>query len=551
MRAEGTVERRAFTFKRCLGRGGFGEVYLATMTSSGGVTSDVAVKVLLQDLDVRSQAVQRLRDEGKLLGALNHPAILRVHDIVLLEQRVALVTEFVDGADLSQIFKTREELPTRALVEIVGRVADALHAAWTSPSPRGGELHLVHRDIKPQNIRLGKHGDVKLLDFGIARASNEEVKREAHTATNVVVGSFGYISPERMFSSGAIVPAGDIFALGCVLFQGLTREAFFHRIEEKRMYQLALDPGEYERFAAKRLEKAREKAKTHGELLGTLVGMLQFEPENRPTAHEVAIACEHLAEDMPGLALKRWCRERQWPEADLVPGALDGKMITEATLARTGGKDSVPLPPEPLPLPAKAPPTSGGSAAKTGLLVGGGVAMALSVVGAGAAVLLVAAILVYALSGTGAAPAPAVAPAAAVVVEPPVKEVKRPTVTVKPAEPVAPPAASVPAPKPTASAPAPKPPMPAVAKPVTVAPADPPPVVRRVGKVVVDGGVKMELWSANKTYPPGDVPAGHYDVRVDFGSGLLEPVSPIDVKAGATVSFKCSKLRQTCAVESR
>lgn len=541
MRAEGTVERRAFTFKRCLGRGGFGEVYLATMTSAGGVTSDVAVKVLLQDLDVRSQAVQRLRDEGKLLGALNHPAILRVHDIVLLEQRVALVTEYVDGADLSQIFKTREVLPTRALVEIVGRVADALHAAWTSPSPKGGELHLVHRDIKPQNIRLGRHGDVKLLDFGIARASNEEVKREAQTATNVVVGSFGYISPERMFSSGAIVPAGDIFALGCVLFQGLTREGFFHRVEEKRMYQLALDPGEYERFAAKRLDKARESAKAHPELVATLIGMLQFEPENRPTAHDVAMSCERLAEDMQGLALKRWCRERKWPDEEIVPGALDGKMITEATLARTAGKAS----PDARTDARPSGSASGGSAAKTGLLVGGGVAMALSVVGGALALLLVAALMIYALSGDGAPPE---APIAPVAVEP-AKDPKRPTVTVKPKPEPAPPATAVDV-KPDVK-PAVKPAVKPVVTPKPAPVAAPAPAAPSLGKVVVEGGVKMELWSGGKTWPPGEVPAGRYDVRVDFGTGLLEAVESVDVKPGGTVAFKCSKLRQTCTSESR
>ena len=70
--------RRQFHFKRCLGRGGFGEVYLATLTSPGGVAKDVAVKVLHAGLDPRSQAIQRLMDEGRLLGVLNHPSILTI-----------------------------------------------------------------------------------------------------------------------------------------------------------------------------------------------------------------------------------------------------------------------------------------------------------------------------------------------------------------------------------------------------------------------------------------------------------------------------------------
>ena len=74
-------ERRSFQIHMCLGRGGFGEVYKATMVSTGGVTTDVAVKILHQDVDPSSQAVQRLRDEGRLLGALRHPCVLKVYDL--------------------------------------------------------------------------------------------------------------------------------------------------------------------------------------------------------------------------------------------------------------------------------------------------------------------------------------------------------------------------------------------------------------------------------------------------------------------------------------
>ncbi|MBT3224140.1 MAG: serine/threonine protein kinase, partial [Proteobacteria bacterium] len=169
--SSGLLQKREFSFQRCLGSGGFGEVYLATMTSSGGVETDVAVKVLHGGLDPRSQAVQRLRDEGRLLGVLNHPAILRVTDLVLLEGRIALVTEYVEGADLDECFGAHPPLPPRALLEVIGRVADALHSAFNTTSANGTPLELIHRDIKPANIRLGRHGDVKLLDFGIARAT--------------------------------------------------------------------------------------------------------------------------------------------------------------------------------------------------------------------------------------------------------------------------------------------------------------------------------------------------------------------------------------------
>ena len=180
--SEPAPEKRQFHIQSCLGRGGFGEVYRATMISAGGVRSDVAVKVLHKDLDPRSQSVERLRDEARLLGILNHPNILKVSDLVLLQDRVALVTEYVEGADLDQCIETQDDpIPLRPLLEALGRVAEALYAAHTTAGPDGAPLHLVHRDIKPSNIRLSKHGTVKLLDFGIAKARDEG--REAKTQT--------------------------------------------------------------------------------------------------------------------------------------------------------------------------------------------------------------------------------------------------------------------------------------------------------------------------------------------------------------------------------
>ena len=162
---------REFRFGDLLGKGGFGEVYLAEMNTSGGLARKVAIKLLHAGLDAEaSQAVERLRDEGRMLAVLAHPSVLGIVDVITLEQRVALVTEYVDGEDLDGCFSAH--IPPRALVQVIGEVASALSAAWT-------ELQLVHRDIKPANIRVGRHGQVKLLDFGIA--STDQLTRAAKT----------------------------------------------------------------------------------------------------------------------------------------------------------------------------------------------------------------------------------------------------------------------------------------------------------------------------------------------------------------------------------
>lgn len=188
-------------------------MYRATMVSAGGLSTDVAVKLLRVDVDPGHKAVQRLRDEGRVLARLRHPAILRVFDLALLEGRVGLVTEYVEGQDLSAV---AGHIPPRALIEAIGIVAEALDVAWTASDDETSHEHplrLVHRDVKPSNIRLGRHGEVKLLDFGIARA---ELPHRAETRS-MIVGSVPYMAPERMAFRDS--HAADVYSVGLTVLQ--------------------------------------------------------------------------------------------------------------------------------------------------------------------------------------------------------------------------------------------------------------------------------------------------------------------------------------------
>ncbi|MCB9689658.1 MAG: protein kinase [Alphaproteobacteria bacterium] len=321
--AEGvTSSGRRFQVHSCLGRGGFGEVYRATMASSGGVRTEVAIKVLRGDIDPGSDSVKRLRDEGRLLGALRHPAILRVHDLVLLENRVALVTEYVEGDDLDKCMVP--SMPTRALVGVLGEVASALDAAWTTASPTSGHpIHLVHRDVKPANIRIGRHGEVKLLDFGIARATN--VVREAQTANNAMMGSYLYMAPER-FHEDRVEPPSDIYALGCVLYEGIAGRRLFEGMTLKQIYGTMLLTRKFNAHIEARFAEIPEDLDPSVRQL--LAEMLSANADERPSAAEVARRCEDLVEALPGNTLKRWARQREWPLPLMTPGVLDGRELS-------------------------------------------------------------------------------------------------------------------------------------------------------------------------------------------------------------------------------
>ena len=351
----GVSSGRRFSIHACLGRGGFGEVYRATMASSGGVTSEVAVKILRADIDPGSEAVKRLRDEGRLLGALRHPSILKVHDLVLLDRRVALVTEYVDGQDLDACIHASPPMPPRVLFSVVGEVASALHVAFNSAAPgQSGPMHLVHRDVKPANIRIGKHGEVKLLDFGIARAAN--MTREAHTANNAMMGSSQYMAPER-FHEDDVFPPSDVYALGCIVYEGLTGERFFGDKSMKQIYGTMLSPRKYEEHLGQRMLALGSQP---DEVQALVRRLLSGDAEQRPAASEVARAFEDLADDTPGPTLKRWSRNREWPPADLTQGSLSGRELDAHSFVTTKPHTPLPVAGDPLNDPLASPGLLGG-----------------------------------------------------------------------------------------------------------------------------------------------------------------------------------------------
>lgn len=209
-----------YRLEREIGRGGMGRVYLARDTR---LKRPVALKLLPPSLSADAEWVSRFQQEALAVSALNHPNIITIHEIGESDGLRFIVTEFVDGETLGEII-TRGKNDLGRVIRIVMQVTEALTAAHGAG--------IVHRDIKPENIMVRRDGYVKVLDFGLAKLSQEPEAmsvRGAHlitTTPGMLLGTCKYMSPEQ--ARGYSVDARtDIFSLGTVLYEAVTGEAAF------------------------------------------------------------------------------------------------------------------------------------------------------------------------------------------------------------------------------------------------------------------------------------------------------------------------------------
>ncbi|MEZ4315866.1 MAG: serine/threonine-protein kinase [Myxococcota bacterium] len=340
----------AFQFHNCLGEGGYGEVYLATQQTEGGIKRDVAVKVLHERYDENSDAVKRLRDEGQVLALLQHPAIVAVHQFCEISGRLALVMEYIEGADVSYYCDRNRLLPERIRVEVIREVAEALAHALRVPNPMTGRpLGMIHRDIKPANVRITVDGKVKLMDFGVARST--EMDRKAKTAMGDVLLTPGFGAPEAL-GFGVSGPMVDVFALGVSLFDMCTGESFYGRTDLAFQVSLAMDSEDYNAHLEERLMLIPNE-----DIRSLCRDMLLFQHELRPGAADIADRADALWRKMSGDALGKWARSNAFPDLSYDTAEFCGKLIDARGVIV--GVAPPPQPPAPEPPPvsnASVPP---------------------------------------------------------------------------------------------------------------------------------------------------------------------------------------------------
>jgi serine/threonine protein kinase/Tfp pilus assembly protein PilF len=308
-----------------VGVGGMGIVYLACDERLG---RKVALKLLPQSMVANEADLQQLEREARTASALNHPNIVTIHEIGEVNSTHYVATEFIEGTTLRERITT-SSIPLDETLDIATQVASALCAAH--------RVGIVHRDIKPENIMLRPDGYVKVLDFGIAKLTQQETLGRTATLTGVqlatqhgiIAGTTHYMSPEQAMAQ-AVDARSDIWSLGVVLYEMVTGHAPFtadtprevmSSILEKEppslTHYIAHVPAEVQQIISKTLRKDREQRyRSAHELLGTLKGLrhkLEVEAElqrssaapswlrwtRSPTALVLALVAAALALALP------------------------------------------------------------------------------------------------------------------------------------------------------------------------------------------------------------------------------------------------------------
>jgi len=196
---------------KSIGEGGMANVYLAFDTI---LEREVAVKILRGDLSDDEKFIRRFQREANSASSLRHPNIVEMYDVGEDDGKYFIVMEYVDGKTLKGLIKKRGPLNLSESIDIMLQLTSGIACAHDS--------YIIHRDIKPQNVMILEDGRVKITDFGIAMAVNNNEL----TQTNSVMGSVHYLPPEQASGSGSTIKS-DIYSLGILMFELLTGKVPF------------------------------------------------------------------------------------------------------------------------------------------------------------------------------------------------------------------------------------------------------------------------------------------------------------------------------------
>jgi len=318
--------------------GGMAEVFKAKRSGVEGFEKVVAVKRILPHLSDNKEFVDMFVDEAKMVAGLTHPNIVQIFDLGKIEKSYYIAMEYVQGHDVRSILRRAREwgglMPLDLSALVVSRVCAALEYAHRKKDEAGKPMMIVHRDISPQNILISFDGEVKLTDFGIAKAASKATVTEA----GALRGKLLYMSPEQAWGK-PMDRRSDLFSLGIVFYEMLTDQKPFLGSSEVSILETVREckvapprslnrdiPPSLERVVMKALEREPERRyQDASEMSRDLEAVMQESPP-APTTAALARLMEQLYE--PG--------ER----------ASEAAEAPEASPAEAGGEAAAPPPAE-------------------------------------------------------------------------------------------------------------------------------------------------------------------------------------------------------------
>src|SRR5687767_12198129 len=216
------------------------EVFLAVRPGLEGFEKTLAIKRIRPHLSSEESFVKMFLNEAKLAAQLQHPNIVQIYDLGKINSSFYIAMEYISGRDMSRVVPKAEkagiQFPIEYAMAIAERVLDALSYAHTKTDDFGGPLHVVHRDITPENIMVAWSGNVKILDFGIAKAATQTDQTKA----GEIKGKLSYMSPEQGMGK-VLDERSDIFTLGVVLYEWITGYKLFTGENEMAILKSIID----------------------------------------------------------------------------------------------------------------------------------------------------------------------------------------------------------------------------------------------------------------------------------------------------------------------
>ncbi len=315
--------------------GGMAEVYRAESAGLEGFKKIVAIKRVLPHLSEKKQFIGMFLDEARVSAHLSHSNCVQVFDIGVGDNTYFIVMEYVDGSDLKGVIEYRRKhnmpFPVEEACLICVRICEGLAYAHELTDGKGESLHIVHRDMSPPNVLITRHGEVKIVDFGLAKANSQLERSEP----GIIKGKFSYLSPEAA-KGGTVDARTDIFAVGIILWELLAGRRLFmgeSDLETVRMVQAARVPSirELNKNVSADLEKVLMKALTEepdqrylrARDFGTALNQLLFKIGRSVSSFDIAELVEPIRKEREQ---KRRAQKRQ---------SIIGTLIDEAMLEFT------------------------------------------------------------------------------------------------------------------------------------------------------------------------------------------------------------------------